>query len=103
MAAKLGIVSAGTGCYYWTARICSRPYRGFALVVVDVASGGATRKLSAERRMRVSHFLWWRQIVGPMFMKMLIGHQFDDFRIEGRREQRQAIAAAPVDGTTAAQ
>jgi len=114
--------------FLFVPRIFSRPYRGFSVVAVALASGETTRKLPARLRLRVWLFLWWRQIlasivaailtmplniflgimglhlsqwvavfagvlvVGPILMKMLIGTEFDDFRIEARREVRTAPA-----------
>ena len=102
----------------------SRPYRGFSLVSVELATGSATKRLRVRWRFHVWVFLWWRQIlagmiasvlsmplnillaimglqvaqwvavfagilvVGPILVKMLIGHEFGEFRIEVRREQR---------------
>ena len=107
--------------FLFVPRICSRPYRGFSIVVVDVESGETSQKLHGRLRGRVWLFLLWRQlvagfftgilalplnamlilmglqlqqwilvfagvlVVGPILLKMLIGNQFDDFRIEARR------------------
>lgn len=131
------VLSMGVGAaalLLFVPRICSRPYRGFSLVVVEVATGGTTRKLRTRWRLQVWLFLWWRQIlagmlatllsmplnallilfglqlaqwigvfagvlvIGPILLKMLIGHQFEDFRIEARREPTQG---ALVEATQA--
>jgi hypothetical protein len=120
----LQIPLAAATLFLFVPRICSRPYRGFCLVVIDLESGGTSQKLRGGRRKRVWLFLWWRQfvaawfasmlalplnamlimmglqlqqlilafagvlVVGPILLKMLIGNQFDDFRIEARREIR---------------
>lgn len=130
----LQIALAAATLFLFVPRICSRPYRGFSLVVVEVASGAPTRKLRGRSRVRVSLFLWWRQIlagmfamllamplnvllsimglqlaqwvavlagvlvIGPILLKMLIGHEFEDFRIEAQRERKQD---APVLADTA--
>jgi hypothetical protein len=121
----LQIALGAVALFLFVPRICSRPYRGFSLVVVEVASGATTRRLRGRARVRVSLFLWWRQIlagmfamllamplnallsimglqlaqwvavlagilvIGPILLKMLIGHEFEDFRIEARRERKQ--------------
>jgi hypothetical protein len=121
LAIALQVAIVAVGLFLFVPRICSRPYRGFSLLVVELASGGTTRRLRPERRGRVCLFLWWRQIlagmistllamplnmvlsimglhlaqwvstfagvlvVGPILLKMLIGYQFDDFRLEARR------------------
>jgi len=129
----LQIALTGGLMFLFVPRICGRPYRGFALVVVDVATGATTRKFSFRRRGRATLFLWWRQIlasmfasllamplnavlsmiagpqvtrwiavfaavlvVGPILLKMLIGYQFDDFRIEARRERTGAPPIQPA-------
>jgi hypothetical protein len=35
-------------------------------------------------------------VVGPILLKMLIGHQFDEFRLEARRERSKASTAAQL-------
>jgi len=129
----LQLALTGASMFLFMPRICGRPYRGFALVVVDVATGATTRKFSFRRRGQATFFLWWRQIlagmfasllamplnavlilivgprftqwvavfaavlvVGPILLKMLIGHQFDDFRIEARRERAGALPIQPT-------
>lgn len=126
------IVGAVT-LFLFLPRLFSRPYRGFSLVGVELATGSTTKRLRIQWRFHVWVFLWWRQIlagmiasvlsmplnmllsimglqvaqwvavfagilvVGPILLKMLIGHEFDDFRIEVRREQREGergVAAA---------
>jgi hypothetical protein len=118
----LQVVLNAVVLFLFVPRICSRPYRGFALTIVDVASGEASRKLRAGQRLHISLFLWWRQIlaglfagllamplnallaimglevsqavaslagiliIGPILLKMLIGHEFDGFRVEARRQ-----------------
>lgn len=110
-------------------RVCGRPYRGFSLVLIDVATGETSQALTGSRRARVTIFLWWRQIlaglfaallamplnallsmigvqvaqwaallagvlvIGPILLKMLIGHEFGDFRMEARRPVSTAGAA----------
>jgi hypothetical protein len=117
----LQIAVSAVSLFLFAPRICSRPYRGFSLVVVEIATGATTEKLRGRARLQVALYLWWRQIlagmiasvlamplnallaimglrlaqwiavfagvlvVGPILLKMLIGHEFEDFRIEARR------------------
>ena len=129
------IVLGAVALFLFVPRICSRPYRGFSLVIVEVMTGATTRRLRGRSRARVSLFLWWRQIlagmfasllamplnallsimglqlaqwvavlagvlvIGPILLKMLIGHEFEDFRLEARRERRDGtpvVADAPL-------
>jgi len=128
------IALTGALVFLFVPRICRRPYRGFQLVVVDVATGSPANRLTLKRRAQAAIFLWWRQIlaslfasllamplntmlslmgvqisqwiavfagvliVGPILLKMLIGHDFEDFRLEARR----GSAGAPVARATAA-
>jgi hypothetical protein len=121
LSTRLQIVFGAAMLFLFVPRICSRPYRGFSLTVVEIATGATTRKMRLPWRTRVWLFLWWRQVlagvlasllamplnalltmmglqvatgvavvagvlvIGPILLKMLIGHQFDDFRIEARR------------------
>lgn len=54
-------------------RICGRAYRGFLLIVVEIATGGTTTKLTPRRRAQATIFLWWRQILAGMFAALLAG------------------------------
>jgi len=119
--------------FLFVSRICSRPYRGFSLVVVQLATGAATNRLGIRGRSQVWLFLWWRQflggllasllalplnallilfglqisqwiavfagvlVIGPILLKMLIGYQFEDFRIEARRESCPGVPAEATD------
>jgi hypothetical protein len=121
--------------FLFAPRICSRPYRGFSLVKVEVTTGAVTHRLRGRARVRVSLFLWWRQIlagmfaallamplnallsimglqvaqwvavfagvlvIGPILLKMLIGHEFDDFRIEARRGTGHGAVVVPETTT----
>jgi hypothetical protein len=129
-AAPLGFAVTGLSLYLFVGRVCSRPYRGFAIVVVDIASGTIIPKLSASLRLQVAFFLWWRQllaallatmlagplnimlsllglhveqgvaslgailVIGPILLKMLIGHEFGGLRLESRRGAAVVGAAA---------
>jgi 4-amino-4-deoxy-L-arabinose transferase-like glycosyltransferase len=104
-------------------RLCSRPYRGFELVLVPGDPSAPPPRLRGSRRLQAAFFLWWRQtvagfltgllavptgfafgimgvtipqsvytlagllVIGPLLLKMLIGHPFGTFRIEARRSQ----------------
>jgi len=57
--------------FLFVPRICSRPYRGFSLMVVDIATGQAGRKLRVRQRARVWLFLWWRQILAGLLASLL--------------------------------
>ena len=132
----LQIAVGAVALFLFAPRICSRPYRGFSLVVVDVTSGATTQRLSGRSRLRVSLFLWWRQIlagmfasllamplnallsimglqlaqwvavfagllvIGPILLKMLIGHEFEDFRVEARREPKPETPVVPDTAAT---
>ena len=125
--------------FLFVPRICSRPYRGFSLTVVELATGGTTQKLRIRWHFQVWIFLWWRQIlagmlaailsmplnvflslfglqlaqwiavfagvlvIGPILLKMLIGHQFDEFRVEARRRPRYGAAMEATDTQAAAE
>lgn len=129
----LSVVLGAATLFLFVPRICSRPYRGFSLVVVELATGENTQRLRIRWRSQVWWFLWWRQVVagllasllsmplnvllslfgiqlaqwiavfagvlviGPILLKMLIGHQFEGFRIEARRERRPGAAAETTD------
>ncbi len=118
--------------YLFVPRICSRPFRGFSLVIVGLASGAITTRLRSAPRRQVWLFLWWRQIlagllaglmamplnavlgimgvqcspwiailggvlvVGPILLKMLIGQQFEEFRLEARRRPENVISTQPA-------
>ncbi len=107
--------------FLFVPRICSRPYRGFSLVLVEISTGEATNDLDGAPRLRIAFFLWWRQVlagmfasllamplnavlllmglkvtqwvvalagvlvIGPILLKMLIGNDFEGFRVEARR------------------
>lgn len=57
LAVALQVVMVAGGLFLFVPRICSRPYRGFSLVVVELSSGATTQKLALERRGRVCLFL----------------------------------------------
>jgi hypothetical protein len=131
----LQIALGAVNLFLFVPRICSRPYRGFSLVVVEATTGATTEKLRGRLRARVALFLWWRQIVagilasllamplnillaiiglqlaqwvavlagvlviGPILLKMLIGHEFEDFRIEARRERSDGAPSVAVATT----
>jgi hypothetical protein len=120
-----GVVVGALTFFTYIPRIVSRPYQGFAIVVVDRA-GAAGSKLRGAAWLQVFGFLWWRQlgaglfaallamplnillglmglqvngwvanaagilIVGPLLLKMLIGNQFEAFRLEARRGMKSA-------------
>lgn len=131
----LQIAISAVALFLFVPRICFRPYRGFSLVAVEIATGAATEKLRGRARLEVTVFLWWRQIlagmfasllamplnallaimglrlaqwvavfagvlvVGPILLKMLIGHEFEDFRIEARRasaDNMPVVAETPA-------
>ena len=112
--------------------LCSRPDRGFELVLITGDPAAPPARLRGSRRLQTTLFLWWRQtvagyfvgllsvpvgfafgvmgftipqpvytlvgllVVGPLLLKMLIGHPFGTFRIEARRSG-QAPAQAGAD------
>ncbi len=138
LALVLSVVLGAATLFLFVPRICSRPYRGFSLVVVELATGGNTQRLRIRGRSQVWWFLWWRQVVagllasllsmllnmllslfgiqlaqwiavfagvlviGPILLKMLIGHQFEGFRIEAWRERRPGAAAETTDAPASA-
>jgi len=67
----LQIALSVVALYLFVPRICSRPYRGFSLVVVEIATGASTQKLRGRPRARVAIFLWWRQILAGMAASLL--------------------------------
>jgi len=133
LATALSIALGAATLFLFVPRICSRPYRGFSLVAVELATGGTTQKLRIRWRFHVWVFLWWRQIIagllasllsmplnvllslfglrlaqwiavfagvlviGPILLKMLIGHQFEDFRLEARRKPRREVPAEAAE------
>jgi len=123
-------IAIGAAAYFlFVPRVCSRPYGGFALVLVSFPSGEITTRMRGRVRIQVWFFLWWRLIVagllagvmamplnailgimgvhcspwiaifavilgvGPILLKMLIGQQFKEFRLEARRSVDKAISA----------
>jgi hypothetical protein len=59
-ALALQALIGATALFVLVPRIYSRPYRGFALVVLAPAADTPGGKLSAAQRARVWWFLWWR-------------------------------------------
>jgi hypothetical protein len=112
-------------------RLCSRPYRGFELVLITGNPLTPPPRLRGSRRLQAAFFLWWRQtvagffvglltvplnfafgvmglaipepvfaftgllVVGPLLLKMLIGHPFDTFRLEARRSGQAPEQSSP--------
>jgi len=118
--------SSAVGLFLFTHRFLSSPFRTFSVQLLS-ASAIQTNKLNLRQRVKISSFLWWRQIVagfaaailagplnillsliglravlginigfwisilatvlaaGPIILKMLIGHEFKDFRFEVTR------------------
>lgn len=123
MVAMLVVVAFFAGAitlFLFTARLLSRPYQGFSLVIVRDAQAAAGMRMTLEERWHVVFFLWWRQlaaglismvmalplnallfimgiritseigytagifVIGPILIKMLVGHQFKGFRLEAQ-------------------
>ncbi|MCL4841943.1 MAG: hypothetical protein KJZ79_08890 [Bryobacteraceae bacterium] len=112
-------------------RLCSRPYRGFELVILTESAFAPPPCLRGLRRLQTAFFLWWRQtvaafflellivplnlafgvmglaipepvfvlpgllVIGPLLLKMLIGHPFGTFRIEARRSGQAPEQSSP--------
>jgi hypothetical protein len=62
-ALALQVLVGAIALFAFLKRIYSRPYRGFALVVLEPEENAQQRKLSLAQRARVWWFLWWRQLV----------------------------------------
>ena len=71
LAVSVSIAFGAVALYLFIPRICSRSYRGFSLVVVEAANGGATHRLRARWRFQVFVFLWWRQILAGLLATVL--------------------------------
>jgi hypothetical protein len=65
------IVILAAALFLLVPRLVSRPYRGFALVVVAAPSGEASERLRLEQRGRVWFFLWWRQLAASLLAGLL--------------------------------
>jgi hypothetical protein len=52
-------------------RIYSRPYRGFALVVLEPAQDAPRRTLDLRQRASLWWFLWWRQLAAGLIAGFL--------------------------------
>ena len=99
---------------FFIGRLTSRPYQSFRLAIVPADGSPPSDRLPLPDRVRIWYFLWWRQIaiaflflllaallhaifgfgpllliptillIGPIVIKMLVGHQFRTFRLEAR-------------------
>jgi hypothetical protein len=93
-------------------RLTSRPYASFSLVILGGEDDPPRTRLTFSERLRIWYFLLWRQVavaflleillwiqwkivgvpalipavlvIGPVLIKMLVGHQFRGFRVENR-------------------
>jgi len=63
-------VSAGA-LYLFVPRICSRPYRGFSIVLVSAATGAAQTRLRGLAHWHIWAFLWWRQFFAGLLAAIL--------------------------------
>jgi hypothetical protein len=70
-AIELLVLVGAAALFVLVPRIYSRPYRGFALVVLEPALDTPGGKLSAAQRVHVWWFLWWRQLVAGVIATFL--------------------------------
>jgi hypothetical protein len=71
MAVALQALTGAAALFAFVPRIYSRPYRGFALAILDAAGAAAGQKLNLAQRARVWWFLWWRQLVAGVIAGFL--------------------------------